>query len=269
MPKTTTIAGNTFLFTGKLTEFIREDAEAHVEAEGGKVLSGVSAKLNYLVVGEDAGSKLKKAEALGTVTILHEKEFLKMMNSGKKSPDKSAPKKNDNHSVITKKTKNKVNFETLNEKEFYKRFPLNNFSDSTRMVIYFDMPTDEGELSIDDAKNNLINFLNEKPYLSLEKIFVYKDKDDFDDECYKVYGFCYANSSLAEMDTELVETSSLISGISIKVLDFDNNLWQTYYDGDYDSGMKNTDWDADDEENESYRELIAELVKKTLPMKLS
>ena len=83
MAKTTTIAGNTFLFTGKLTEFTREDAEAHVEAEGGKVLSGVSAKLNYLVVGEDAGSKLKKAEALGTVTILHEKEFLKMMSSQK------------------------------------------------------------------------------------------------------------------------------------------------------------------------------------------
>lgn len=83
MAKTTTIAGNTFLFTGKLTEFTREDAEAHVEAEGGKVLSGVSAKLNYLVVGEDAGSKLAKAEALGTVTILHEKEFLMMMNSGK------------------------------------------------------------------------------------------------------------------------------------------------------------------------------------------
>jgi DNA ligase (NAD+) len=79
---TTTIAGNTFLFTGKLNEFKREDAEAHVKAEGGKVLSGVSAKLNYLVVGEDAGSKLAKAEALGTVTILHEKEFLKMMHSG-------------------------------------------------------------------------------------------------------------------------------------------------------------------------------------------
>ena len=93
MAKTTTIAGNTFLFTGKLTEFTREDAEAHVEAEGGKVLSGVSAKLNYLVVGEDAGSKLAKAEALGTVTILHEKEFLKMMNSGKKSSVKAAPKK--------------------------------------------------------------------------------------------------------------------------------------------------------------------------------
>ena len=93
MAKTTTIAGNTFLFTGKLTEFTREDAEAHIEAEGGKVLSGVSAKLNYLVVGEDAGSKLKKAEALGTVTILHEKEFLKMMSSGKKAPTKAATKK--------------------------------------------------------------------------------------------------------------------------------------------------------------------------------
>ena len=91
MAKTTTIAGNTFLFTGKLIEFTREDAEAHVEAEGGKVLSGVSAKLNYLVVGEDAGSKLKKAEALGTVTILHEKEFLKMMSFGK-TPTKVDPK---------------------------------------------------------------------------------------------------------------------------------------------------------------------------------
>ena len=93
MAKKATIAGNTFLFTGKLTEFTREDAEAHVEAEGGKVLSGVSAKLNYLVVGEDAGSKLAKAKALGTVTILHEKEFLKMMSSGKKTPTKAATKK--------------------------------------------------------------------------------------------------------------------------------------------------------------------------------
>ena len=90
------IAGNTFLFTGKLTEFTREEAEAHVEAEGGKVLSGVSAKLNYLVVGEDAGSKLAKAEALGTVTILYEKEFLKMMQSGEKAPTKKANKVEQN-----------------------------------------------------------------------------------------------------------------------------------------------------------------------------
>jgi uncharacterized protein (TIGR02145 family) len=93
MPTKPTIQDQTFLFTGTLTEFTREDAEAHVEAEGGKVLSGVSAKLNYLVVGQDAGSKLAKAEALGTVTILHEKEFLKMMSSGKKAPAKAAPKK--------------------------------------------------------------------------------------------------------------------------------------------------------------------------------
>ena len=55
MAKTTIIAGNTFLFTGKLTEFTREDAESHLEADGGIILSVVSAKLNYLVVGEDAG----------------------------------------------------------------------------------------------------------------------------------------------------------------------------------------------------------------------
>ena len=116
MAKTTTIAGNTFLFTGKLTEFTREDAEAHVEAEGGKVLSGVSAKLNYLVVGEDAGSKLKKAEALGTVTILHEKEFLKMMSSGKKAPGKSATNKATNKDNAAAKTAaNKISSDKVYE----------------------------------------------------------------------------------------------------------------------------------------------------------
>jgi len=43
------------------------------------VLGSVSAKLNYLVVGEDAGSKLDKAKKLGTVKILSENEFLKMV----------------------------------------------------------------------------------------------------------------------------------------------------------------------------------------------
>jgi len=95
-----TIAGNTFLFTGTLTEFTRDEAEALVEANGGKVLSGVSGKLNYLVVGEDAGSKLAKAKALGTVTILHEKEFLKMMHSGKKTTKKIVK---SNVKVVSKK----------------------------------------------------------------------------------------------------------------------------------------------------------------------
>jgi DNA ligase (NAD+) len=52
-----------------------------VEAKGGKLLSGVSSKLNYLVVGEDAGSKLEKAKKLGSVQILSEDDFLKIANS--------------------------------------------------------------------------------------------------------------------------------------------------------------------------------------------
>ena len=79
MPTKSKIQDQTFLFTGTLTEFTRDEAEALVEANGGKVLSGVSAKLNYLVVGEDAGSKLAKAKALKTVSIITEKEFLKMV----------------------------------------------------------------------------------------------------------------------------------------------------------------------------------------------
>ena len=75
----TVLEGKTFLFTGKLTEFSREEAKEMVEQHGGKTISGVSSKLNYLVVGEKAGSKLKKAEALGTVTILTEKEFLMLI----------------------------------------------------------------------------------------------------------------------------------------------------------------------------------------------
>ena len=81
MPTKSKIQDQTFLFTGTLTEFTRDEAEALVEANGGKVLSGVTAKLNYLVVGEDTGSKLEKAKKLGTVKIITEKEFLKMATS--------------------------------------------------------------------------------------------------------------------------------------------------------------------------------------------
>ena len=58
--------GQTFLFTGTLSHFKRSDAESMVEAKGGKLLSGVSSKLNYLIVGEDTGSKLGKAKKLTT-----------------------------------------------------------------------------------------------------------------------------------------------------------------------------------------------------------
>ena len=73
------LAGKTFLFTGTLSHFKRSDAEAMVEEKGGAILSGVSSKLNYLVVGEDAGSKLEKAKKLGTVTILSEEQFLEFI----------------------------------------------------------------------------------------------------------------------------------------------------------------------------------------------
>ena len=72
-------SGKTFLFTGTLSQFKRSDAEAMVEEKGGVIVSGVSSKLNYLVVGADAGSKLEKAKKIGTITILNEDEFLKMM----------------------------------------------------------------------------------------------------------------------------------------------------------------------------------------------
>jgi len=75
------LSGKTFLFTGTLSHFKRSDAETMVEEKGGSILSGVSSKLNYLVVGEDAGSKLEKAKKLGTVTILTEQEFQKLIDS--------------------------------------------------------------------------------------------------------------------------------------------------------------------------------------------
>ena len=107
MPTKSKIQDQTFLFTGTLTEFTRDEAEALVEANGGKVLSGVSAKLNYLVVGEDAGSKLAKAKALKTVSIITEKEFLKMVPKGKTMVSKDVSEKKAK-SVIKRKNKSEV-----------------------------------------------------------------------------------------------------------------------------------------------------------------
>ncbi len=74
------LSGQSFLFTGTLSKLKRSEAEALVEKNGGSILSGVSAKLNYLVVGEDAGSKLEKAKKLATIKIITEDEFLKMIS---------------------------------------------------------------------------------------------------------------------------------------------------------------------------------------------
>jgi DNA ligase (NAD+) len=74
------LGGLTFLFTGTLPTLKRSDAETMVEQNGGKIVGGVSSKLNYLVVGEDAGSKLEKAKKINSVKIISEGEFLKMVN---------------------------------------------------------------------------------------------------------------------------------------------------------------------------------------------
>jgi DNA ligase (NAD+) len=72
--------GQTFLFTGTLNRLKRSEAEEAVEKNGGKLLSGVSSKLNYLVVGEDAGSKLEKAKKIASIHVLTEDEFIKMIS---------------------------------------------------------------------------------------------------------------------------------------------------------------------------------------------
>ncbi len=73
------LSGQTFLFTGTLALLKRSEAEAMVEKNGGKIIGGVSSKLSYLVVGEDAGNKLEKAKKIPSVKIISEEEFLKML----------------------------------------------------------------------------------------------------------------------------------------------------------------------------------------------
>ncbi|RYY83839.1 MAG: DNA ligase (NAD(+)) LigA, partial [Chitinophagaceae bacterium] len=73
------LAGASFLFTGTLNRLKRSEAEAMVEAQGGTIVSGVSSKLQYLVVGDDAGSKLEKAKKIASIKILTEDEFLTLV----------------------------------------------------------------------------------------------------------------------------------------------------------------------------------------------
>jgi len=62
-------AGKQFVLTGKLETLTRDEARALIEARGGRVTSTVSKKTDYVIAGEDAGSKLDKARALGLVVI--------------------------------------------------------------------------------------------------------------------------------------------------------------------------------------------------------
>ena len=74
------LLGKTFVLTGTLSTMTREDAQAAIERQGGKVSGSVSRKTSYLVVGADAGSKLEKARGLGVET-LNEDEFRRLIMS--------------------------------------------------------------------------------------------------------------------------------------------------------------------------------------------
>ena len=71
-------AGKQFVLTGTLAAFTRDEARAAIEGCGGRVTSSVSKKTDYVVAGEEAGSKLDKATALG-VTVIGEAAFKKML----------------------------------------------------------------------------------------------------------------------------------------------------------------------------------------------
>lgn len=78
LTRTDEFAGKTFVLTGTLSSMTRDEAGDKIKARGGKTSSSVSKKTSFVVAGENAGSKLDKAEKLGVI-ILNEDEFLKMI----------------------------------------------------------------------------------------------------------------------------------------------------------------------------------------------
>lgn len=81
-PAKLTLSGKTFVITGTLPNLKRDEAKELIENAGGKVSGSVSKKTNYVVVGEEAGSKLQKAEELG-ISLLDEAQLLELLEDGK------------------------------------------------------------------------------------------------------------------------------------------------------------------------------------------
>ena len=77
-PQSDALAGKTFVLTGTLPSLTRAQASAMIEKSGGKVSSSVSKKTSFVLAGEEAGSKLKKANDLG-IPVITEEQFMDMM----------------------------------------------------------------------------------------------------------------------------------------------------------------------------------------------
>lgn len=73
-------AGMTFVLTGTLPTLKREEAAALIEQHGGKTAGSVSKKTSIVLAGEDAGSKLTKAQQLG-IRIINEEEFMQLLEA--------------------------------------------------------------------------------------------------------------------------------------------------------------------------------------------
>ena len=78
MPTDHAVVGKTFVLTGTLPDWSRDEAQQAIEAVGGKVSGSVSKKTDYVVAGEAAGSKLDKAQALG-IPVLNQMQLQQLL----------------------------------------------------------------------------------------------------------------------------------------------------------------------------------------------
>ena len=78
------LSGLTFVITGALSSMSREEAKTFIESLGGRVTNSVSRKTDYLIVGENPGSKLQRAQALGVPTLTEEEFFQLVRERGGK-----------------------------------------------------------------------------------------------------------------------------------------------------------------------------------------